>query len=53
METLKKVGPYVALELFLPGGTLIALALYLFRERVSIRQLAIRLWGVMARRGTC
>jgi hypothetical protein len=31
METLKKFGPYVAVELLLPGGTVIAILLYLFR----------------------
>ena len=28
----QKYGPYVAVELFLPGGTLVAIALYLFRR---------------------
>ena len=32
METLKRFGPYVAIEVFLPGGTLIALALYFLRK---------------------
>ena len=32
METLKRFGPYVAIEVFLPGGTLLALALYCFRR---------------------
>ncbi|HWM41094.1 MAG TPA: hypothetical protein VNP36_01530 [Burkholderiales bacterium] len=32
METIRKYGPYVAIELLLPGGTLIALALYFFRR---------------------
>ena len=30
---LQKAGPYLAIELILPGGTLIALALYLYRHR--------------------
>jgi|Tabmets5t2r1_1033131.scaffolds.fasta_scaffold766063_1 hypothetical protein len=29
METLRKFGPYVAIEVLLPGGTLIALLLYI------------------------
>jgi hypothetical protein len=33
MDTLKKVGPYLAIEILLPGGTLIALLLYLARNR--------------------
>jgi hypothetical protein len=31
METLRKMGPYVAIELLLPGGTLIALLVYVYR----------------------
>ena len=46
METIRKYGPYVAVELLLPGGTLVALALYFFREGVSIRQGAVRLLGM-------
>jgi hypothetical protein len=46
METLRKYGPYVAVELLLPGGTLIALLLYFFREGVSIREAANRLLGM-------
>ena len=30
---LRKAGPYVALEILLPGGTLIALLLFLYRSR--------------------
>jgi hypothetical protein len=50
METLKKVGPYLAIEILLPGGTLIALALYLARHRkflpglMSILGPAVRLF---------
>jgi hypothetical protein len=36
METLKKFGPYLAVELLLPGGTLIAILLYLFRGQSNI-----------------
>lgn len=32
MELVKKFGPYLAVELFLPGGTLLAVALYLCRR---------------------
>jgi hypothetical protein len=28
----RKLGPYVMLELFLPGGTLLALLLFLYRR---------------------
>jgi hypothetical protein len=30
-----KAGPYLVVELLLPGGTLLALALYLYRRRAS------------------
>ena len=30
---LRKAGPYVALEVLLPGGTLLALLLFLYRRR--------------------
>ena len=33
MHILKRFGPYLAIEILLPGGTLIALLLYLARER--------------------
>jgi len=36
---LKKAGPYVVLEIVLPGGTLFALLLYLYRTG-QLRQLA-------------
>jgi len=50
MDMLKKVGPYLAIEILLPGGTLIALLLYLARHRkffpslMSILGLAVRLF---------
>ncbi len=49
MEILKKFGPYLAVELLLPGGTVVALLIYLIREReffpstLSILRPAIRL----------
>src|SRR3954465_10968250 len=33
MEIVKKFGPYLAVELLLPGGTAVAILLYLIRER--------------------
>ena len=51
IETMKassrKLGPYVLLELLLPGGTLFALALLLYR-----RQSAIRNWVMDVRDAT-
>jgi hypothetical protein len=50
MDMLKKVGPYLAIEILLPGGTLIALMLYLARHRkflpslMSILGPAVRLF---------
>jgi hypothetical protein len=39
-NTLRALGPYAAIELLLPGGSLIALSLWAFRHR---SQLAARL----------
>lgn len=33
ISQVREFGPYFAVELVLPGGTLIALALYMFRRR--------------------
>ena len=32
VQTSRKLGPYVLLEIFLPGGTLFALLLFLYRR---------------------
>jgi hypothetical protein len=34
-EQLRALGPYLAVELILPGGSLIALALWLYRHRAA------------------
>jgi hypothetical protein len=34
-RALSRVGPYLAVEVLLPGGTLIALLLYFYRRRSS------------------
>lgn len=34
LALIKSLGPYAAIELFLPGGTLIALALWVYRHRM-------------------
>jgi len=50
MQILKRFGPYLAIEILLPGGTLIALLLYLARSRrifpgvLSILGPAVRLF---------
>lgn len=35
--TLKALAPYAALEIILPGGTLVALVLWLYRRRRALR----------------
>lgn len=35
---IRRVGPYLAVELILPGGSLIALTLWLLKNRSSLRQ---------------
>ena len=32
---LRRLGPYALLELLMPGGTILALLLYLYRRRVN------------------
>lgn len=36
-DLLRTVGPYVLIEVILPGGTMIALLLYLYQNRESFR----------------
>jgi len=33
---LRALGPYAAIELLLPGGSLIALGLWLYRQRANV-----------------
>jgi hypothetical protein len=37
LAILRQLGPYAVLEILLPGGTLIALLLWLYRRRVYVR----------------
>jgi hypothetical protein len=37
LGAIRSLGPYVAIELILPGGTIIALALWAYRNRRSVR----------------
>ena len=32
---LRRLGPYALLELLMPGGTILALLLYLYRRRIN------------------
>ena len=34
---LRQIGPYAAIEILLPGGTLMALLLWLYRRSVQVR----------------
>jgi hypothetical protein len=54
---LRKLGPYVALEILMPGGTLLALLLFLYRRRngdedavVALRAAGARMLDEMRRR---
>jgi hypothetical protein len=37
LSLLRNLGPYAAIELLLPGGTLIALALWVYRHRTHVQ----------------
>ena len=45
-RVLQKAGPYVVLEVVLPGGTLFALLLYLYRTGQLVRAAALLARGV-------
>ena len=36
VEQFRTLGPYLAVELILPGGSLLALLLWLYRHRVAL-----------------
>jgi len=52
MDLFRKLGPYLLIEILLPGGTLLAIALFIWRRRkyfpepMSIWQAAVRLLDV-------
>jgi len=35
IQALRRLGPYAAIELLLPGGSLLAIALWLYRRRLA------------------
>lgn len=39
----RSLGPYLAIELVLPGGSIVALLLWSYRNRVAARQTAARI----------
>lgn len=41
MELAKRIGPYLLLEMLLPGGTLLAVLLYLGRRGILSRAMSI------------
>jgi len=38
MKILKMVGPYLAIEILLPGGSLLAVSMFLYRNRKNLSQ---------------
>ena len=48
-RTSRKLGPYVLLEILLPGGTLFALLLFAYRNPELARRYASRARGAVAR----
>ena len=36
IERIKAIGPYVALEVVMPGGTMLALLLFLYRRKFGV-----------------
>ena len=38
VEQFRTLGPYFAVELILPGGSLLALLLWLYRHRLALRR---------------
>jgi hypothetical protein len=48
VQVLKALGPYAAIELLLPGGSLLALLLWLSRRRRRLRAQAANHWPASA-----
>jgi len=42
LRQLRSLGPYLAVELFLPGGSIVALLLWTYRHRTAARLTARR-----------
>lgn len=49
VQTSRKLGPYVLLEIFLPGGTLFALLLFAYRNPELVRRYANKARGMVVR----
>jgi hypothetical protein len=41
LGTLRSLGPYLAIELILPGGSIVALLLWAYRHRSAARLAAV------------
>jgi hypothetical protein len=41
VSQLRSLGPYLAIELVLPGGSIVALLLWVYRHRLAARQAAM------------
>ena len=39
IERIRAIGPYVVLELFMPGGSMLALLLFLYRRTIGVARL--------------
>ena len=49
VQASRKLGPYVLLEILLPGGTLFALLLFAYRNPELVRRHASRTRGIIVR----
>ena len=43
LRQFRSLGPYLAIELILPGGSIVALLLWTYRHRAAARQTATRI----------
>jgi hypothetical protein len=43
LRQLRSLGPYAAIELILPGGSIVALLLWTYRNKPAARQMAARI----------
>jgi hypothetical protein len=53
LRQFRSLGPYLAVELFLPGGSIVALLLWTYRRRTAARPTAQRSPGQNAQLCLC
>jgi hypothetical protein len=41
LRQLRSLGPYLAIELFLPGGSIVALVLWTYRHRTAAHRMVV------------